>query len=143
MFCGLCGSFGLIVGVLFFDCFNLGIGQLRMLLDLDLLLGLFFSFLFMGFFLHFRLFVLFLHLFSMLLYFFSRLLHLFLMLLLHFFLRRLHLWIRQFFLGVDWSFPAFLSSSSSGWQRMYWFFISWLFYFSFINDRGFRIMDRS
>jgi hypothetical protein len=133
MFCGLSGGFGWSFGVLFFDCFSLGTGLLMLLLNL--LLNLLFGLLFMGFFLHFGLFVLFLH-------FFSMLLHLFLMLFLHFFFRWLDLRIRQFFLWIDWPFSAFLSSSS-GWQRMYWFFICWLLYFSFINDRGFRIMNGS
>lgn len=139
MFCGLGGGFGWNLGVLFFDCFSLGTGLFMVLFDLllDLLFALLFGLLFVGFFLHFGLFVLLLH-------FFSMLLHLFFMLLLHFFFRWLDLRIRQFFLRVDCgSFSAFLGSSSSGWHRMYWFFICWLLYFSFINDRGFRIMDGS
>lgn len=138
MFCGLGGGFRWNFGVLFFDCFSLGTGLFMVLFDLllDLLFALLFGLLFVGFFLHFGLFVLLLH-------FFSMLLHLFFMLLLHFFFRWLDLRIRQFFLRVDWSFSAFLGSSSSGWHRMYWFFICWLLYFSFINDRGFRIMDGS
>lgn len=137
MFCGLNGCFGWSFLVFFFDCFSLSNGLMLVLfsLILGLLFALLFGFLFMGFFLHFGLFVLFLH-------FFSIFLHLFLMLLLHFFFRGLDLRIRQFFLRIDWPFSPFLSSSS-GWQRMYWFFICWLLYLSFINDRGFRIMNGS